>query len=266
MNNRRAFTLVELLVVISIIGLLSTIAIASMGSAREKARIAAQQQYDSSIYRAKGDQLIGAWNLDETSGTSIADSSGNNNSATLNGTVASSTYVAGIFGGAINFDGATNYIRISKAMSVTLNSFAVTAWFKTGSAGDQKIVSADPSNHFIQTLAGYLRVCTNNFCAPLGNKLYNDGNWHFAVVTGDDVSTRGYVDGALQVTQTAYSATISSATWNIGATGSDNTLKFGGSIDQVRIYGTALTALAIEKLYAAGLISHPRLVAETRPL
>jgi prepilin-type N-terminal cleavage/methylation domain-containing protein len=36
--NRRAFTLVELLVVISIIGLLSTIAVVSLGSARTKTR------------------------------------------------------------------------------------------------------------------------------------------------------------------------------------------------------------------------------------
>jgi hypothetical protein len=171
--------------------------------------------------------------------------------------------VPGVFGNAINFDGATNFIQISKPLSVTLNSFTATAWFKTVSAGDQKIISADSFNHPMQTLSGYFRICTNSACAPMGNRLYNDGKWHFAVVVGDNASTRGYVDGVLQVTQTAYTNTVTTSTWNIGATGGTNAQKFGGSIDQVRIYDAALTAQAIQKYYADGISSHPNILASS---
>ena len=251
--NRPAFTLVELLVVIAIIGLMSGVAIVSMSTSREKARIAAQQQYDTQISHSLGSEIIADWPLDEVSGTAISDSSGNGFNATFNGTVGAGSYVPGVYGNAVYLDGTTNYIRTSNSLSVTLNSFSASAWFKTTSGADQKIISADVSNHYLQTLSGNLRICTANVCAPVGSKKYNDGLWHFAVVTGDGTSTRGYVDGVLQVTQTANSSTITSTTFSIGATGGTFAQRFTGSIDEVRVYGAVLNASAIKKMYADGI-------------
>lgn len=52
MKKEKSFTLIELLIVIAIIGLLSSIVLVSLGAAREKARIAAAKTELRSIYNA----------------------------------------------------------------------------------------------------------------------------------------------------------------------------------------------------------------------
>ncbi|PIP17019.1 MAG: pilus assembly protein PilE, partial [Candidatus Portnoybacteria bacterium CG23_combo_of_CG06-09_8_20_14_all_37_13] len=47
--HNKSFTLIELLVVIAIIGLLASIVMISVGSAREKARIAGGQRFASQL-------------------------------------------------------------------------------------------------------------------------------------------------------------------------------------------------------------------------
>jgi prepilin-type N-terminal cleavage/methylation domain-containing protein len=262
--SRRAFTLVELLVVIAIIGLLSTIAIMNMSSSRAKAKIASQQQYDANIFQGLGDRLIGDWGLDNASGTSIVDNSGNGNNGTLGGTVNGSTYVAGVIGGAIYFDGSTNYIQLASPLSVPLNSFTASAWFKTTITNFSYILSAGEvagTGHIIGTgTNGQLRVCLGVSGCITGTRSYNDGVWHFATVTGDGTSIRGYIDGVQETTSTAMASTVNS-TFSIGADNSGYIYKFQGTLDQVRLYSGALTARAIKERYLAGLSLHPQALA-----
>ncbi len=52
MNKNKSFTLIELLVVIAIIGILASIVLVSVGSSREKAKIAKAQLEVKQIYNA----------------------------------------------------------------------------------------------------------------------------------------------------------------------------------------------------------------------
>jgi prepilin-type N-terminal cleavage/methylation domain-containing protein len=80
-KNSKGFTLVELLVVISIVGLLSSVVLASLGTARDKGRVAAGQQAQGSIHRAYGSDAVAYFDFDGDalgSGGTIKDSLGNN--------------------------------------------------------------------------------------------------------------------------------------------------------------------------------------------
>lgn len=70
--------------------------------------------------------LIAHWKLDETSGTSAADSSGNSNTGTLTN---SPIWTNGIIAGALNFNGTNQTVRIPNSASLTaLNTFTVCCW------------------------------------------------------------------------------------------------------------------------------------------
>lgn len=254
--GRQAFTLVELLVVIAIIGLLSTIAVAQTASSRLKARIVKGQQFDASIFHGVGDQIVGDWGLEETSGAAISDNSGNGYDGTLSGTL---TSTAGVFGKALSFNGL-NHITINKQISATLNSFSASVWFKTvrGPGSDEKVLTLGNNLHKITIYSGTFRVCANGDCTA-GSKTFNDGEWHLAVITGGAVSIRGYVDGVLQTTQGASSTKVTDTLQIAGLAGAP---QFTGSLDQVRLYSASLTAQTIEKHYAEGRRTHPLRLAE----
>ena len=68
LNKTKAFTLVELLVTISIISVISSTILVSLNSARDKSKISAGVQLESSLYQNFGIDEVGIWNLDDNSG------------------------------------------------------------------------------------------------------------------------------------------------------------------------------------------------------
>lgn len=86
-----------------------------------------------------------------------------------------------------------------------------------------------------------------------------DDNWHHIVFTQDvNVETKLYLDGVLQTSETISHASMTQRRSVSGGTGfyfgqnpsnSSTDLRLKGSIDQVRIYSTALTSSQVTQLY-----------------
>jgi len=249
---QKGFTLIELMVVISIIAMLSSIILASLNTARDKAHLTAQEEFEANVLHSIGDQLVGRWDFDETSGTITTDTSGFGNNGTISGTF---SRVSGVVPGtalSFNYSGSVS-IPDSQSIDIPENSFTLSVWTETNMSGDGWIF-----NHGSFGLGDYhglLRLCTNPLvgCVPqTGDMTLSDGKWHNLVVVGDTKSIRVYFDGTVITKSDQISAPYS----GIMSGGLTLCSGYSGLIDNVRLYATPYTTAQVEQLYAEGLKSH----------
>ncbi|MCK5581374.1 MAG: VCBS repeat-containing protein [Candidatus Omnitrophica bacterium] len=202
--------------------------------------------------------LTSHWRLDETSGNTLYDSSGNNYNGTNMGALPE---LSGKIQGALRFDGVSDYADMGTGPAITgQGDFCVAAWIKTDSNTGQVIINQRSS-------LGYngeymLEVLSDGrlFWWTYGDYAYgfrfassarvNDGQWHH-VVAGRDNAGQGllYIDGALDNTQTAPSRTMSVLNVYIGADVRDFNKHMNGVVDDVRIYDHLLSNSDITALY-----------------
>ena len=255
---KKAFTLIELMTVIFIIGIISAIAIAVFGSTRSKAKLAAGQSLDASTYRAVGDQLIGEWLFDEGSGTVAKDTTGNHN-----GNIVGATWTTGISGSALSFVPG-NYVSLGSDPSLNPPIFTITAWVKPGDfSGNYNYIYSNTRDccgvyngidfYIGGNTPGGIIWNGGETYMPANIKISNDPVWTFVTLSYSGSTLALYVNGQL-VKSTASALGIGSpASWPnyIGAMGAGPSLYgMNGAIDQVRLYGSAITAMDIHRLYA----------------
>jgi hypothetical protein len=85
---------------------------------------------------------------------------------------------------------------------------------------------------------------------------YNDGLWHHAVATWDGTTAKVYVDGSLAGSAAISGTTTTGGGWPILiGTGANNApgnyYQYTGYLDEVAVYGTALTSTQVSTHYAA---------------
>jgi len=256
--KRAAFTLIELLVVISIIGLLSTIAIVSMAGSRDKAAIAAGLQFEASVQHAVGSEMLADWEFDDGSGTTAADTSGNGKNATLtNGPTwrcasTNKSYTPSGQGCALSFGGSAYVLT----PALGLGDGTVSLWFNNyGSNPGADILGKRTVGCFSSA------IYINNPPDPNALTVYNTGpeakigaikpnQWTNLVIvrTGAGAEADFYLNGKLTL-KNAYNLNLNDLISSVGATCA-GVNAFNGSIDNVRVYGAALGASRIERLYA----------------
>jgi hypothetical protein len=213
--------------------------------------------------------LVGHWKLDETSGTTAVDSSGNGNDGTYTDITLPADSATGKLSTAVSFE-SNQSARVDTASSTDfggLTAFSYSAWIKPISF----------SNHmglFDITSLGRLRFDFNSnnirFDAPgwdttigidnFDAKITEVDKWYHVVLTydyGDPIGTDSnlYVDGRLttvtsgQTPVGSFSAPGTSV-FRIGNMDFSGTIRnFHGVIDDARIYNRVLTPEDIAYLY-----------------
>jgi hypothetical protein len=204
--------------------------------------------------RTNSGDLIGHWKLDETSGTTAADSSDNGNDGTLEN-MAGDEWTTGVLSGALQLDGNNDHIEVTGLLGEPAD-ITICAWVNLTSIdlagadvvslGDCIAIRLDDTNP--------LRGCTGMFFdgsdlqyTPSADYIEGTG-WHQVAYTFDDSANtqKFYIDGVEEGSSThtdsvSYSGQGSNVTMGIHGNGSAN-YSFGGLVDDVRIYNRALTA------------------------
>jgi hypothetical protein len=208
---------------------------------------------------------VGDWQLDEGSGTHVADSSGAGNNGVLSGGAA---WVAGHPGSALNFDGTDGKVDVPDSASLEpATAVTVTAWVRAeGSPGDYRYIVAKSETRCIAASYGlytgpdgglqfYIsknRGTVYDRSPDAGARVW-DGNWHLAVGTFDGHTVRLFVDGAEVGSGTAHTGPLEYGLTDgndlfIGDYPSCADREFVGTIDDVMIWNRALTTAEVTSL------------------
>jgi hypothetical protein len=208
-------------------------------------------------------RLVAWWKLDDGSGNTAVDSSGNGLAGSV---VGNPNWTAGIVGGALKFDGDGDYVDIGKDPKFNItNQITVAAWIKVDAFDKewQTIISKGDSSWRLQRNwdKGTLEFGSTGLVVP-GNRwggIYgkvnvNDGQWHHAAGTYDGSKLNLYVDGSLDVSADVKGAiNVNDQPVLIGENAEKPKRFWNGLIDDVRVYNYGLNAEEIAEIFKGSL-------------
>jgi hypothetical protein len=212
---------------------------------------------------------LGAWGFDEGSGTTTVDLSGHGHPATL---VGGATFTAaGKQGGGLALDGTSGYADIAIPLIDTSSSFSVLAWVNlTAISAWEVVVSEDDTTGSLFGLklrgdgsnqfdfdAERTDVTSPAFVVAQSTAVAQAGTWvHLAGVydaTGNG-ALRLYLNGAIQANAAVGQPLLSAKGHLLVGRGLYNGAQGSyvhGTIDEVAVYGTALTDAQVAAVYAS---------------
>ena len=206
--------------------------------------------------------LIAYLKLNEASGTTAADSSGNGFDATL---VKTPTWTSGLYGNAVNLASASSqYLTLPSGVMNGQTNFTISAWVKPATFATWARVfdfGTGTTNYMFLTTQ-YTSTSPNGAkprfairTASVSEQGINStialtaGSWNHVAITLSGSTATLYVNGAVAGTNSAMTLTPSSlgaTTLNyIGKSQFSADAYLNGAVDEFRIYNRALTAAEV---------------------
>ena len=264
----KSFTLIEILVVIVVVGILSSFILVGMSSITNSANVAKGQAFSSSLRNSLLMNLVSEWKLDQN---------GNDSWGSNNGTVsgATSTNFSCVKGYCYSFNGTNNYIQIPYNVSLRpTNKITVVAWAQkdnwqnitiqsifstkeTGGYGINSEIGGNNMNFFLYVSGAYYYPAFYTVAPGPG--------WHCFVGTFDGRYVKTYLDGVYRNQSDVGSSPPYYIQYNcgcsnsvfIGAEASSDINPageyFSGKIDEVSIYSETIPSIKIQQNYYSGL-------------
>lgn len=193
--------------------------------------------------------IVGLWHLDEGSGSTASDSSGNGNDGTL---VGEPNWVAGLFDNALDFDGVSDYVQVPDDPNLNIAEGTWEAWINFGAIPS---VVGDPMNPLAKANQYWIHAPTDDsiqvkvgvgglrYVATTAPAFIEPDVWYHVAGTYDGETLELYVDGQLEDSNTVPSGDIDTTDANLAiGTWSTPADFFQGIIDEVRIWDEALSA------------------------
>jgi len=240
--------------------------------------------FASIAYGAQDPNLILHWNLNEGSGTTALDASGNSYDGTLyNG----ASYVPGHEGTGASLDGVDQYVQTPTPfgfLGTANQEYALSAWVnlpQTGQSGNIFHISdqIDGSGWCIPFLTltnGHFAATgwdQNGQVSAVDPAVASSDHWYQVISTWDAANgLRLFVDGTLvsSTPQADYAASGSPMYASLGlgnASCSNDQGYLAGVVDDARIYSRALLSSDVEAIAGEGVVTPPAVLAvDTTPL
>jgi len=227
--------------------------------------------------------LIAYWTFDEGSGTVAYDSAGTND-----GTISGAQWTEGIIGGALDFDGVDDYVRVADSHSLTpTNEVTVSAWIHIRSVswsdrtaivckyywrGDRAYFlglgkNKDPDKTTVAFVVaetphtiGYPRYSTTSLLP---------GQWYHVAATFEPNHEVIYVNSIKETDDSNLSIPDSipnnSQPLYIGYHKDEEDGFFDGIIDEVALWQRALSAEEVGQLYQQGMAPPVQVAVDIKP-
>jgi hypothetical protein len=165
----------------------------------------------------------------------------------------------------------SNYQNVANSQALQLTKFSEAAWFKTSTTFSSNAYIADKGGSGSETAGknmnyGIWMKSTSQIQAGFETSAgvdnyaqspvpYNDGQWHYAVLTFDGAVVRLYIDGDLVSTLSTTATPDNTGTQplRVGANSLSLSGFFTGNVDEVRVWNRVLTSTEVSSQYNEGV-------------